>query len=76
MSKPDLYAIDVGLEEAIEDTRRWCARLKHGRLFLVLNVIGGRVAEHRLEADSLTVEDLERLMQEPPKVRAGVSRCR
>ena len=77
MSRPDLFAVDAGLEEALQDARRWCARLTHGRIFLVLEVEAGRVADHELKADAMMTRDLERLMQEKPGatrvlVRTGV----
>lgn len=62
-----LIDVDVGLELAIEALRNHCRHLPHGLLRLELERDGGATVDYRIERDSLTAGDYERLMREPPR---------
>jgi hypothetical protein len=62
---------DPGLEETIGDIRARAGRRRHGRLLVVLDLIEGRVAWHRVEESTMTEEDYERLMRERPWPRGA-----
>jgi len=58
--------LDVDLERAVEDLRRYCARLSCGRVFLTVERYERSTVGYYLRVDALTSEDVERLMREPP----------
>ena len=66
--------VDVMLEAAIDELRRHCDRLGHGRIHLWVDVDGRRVTGHELGFDRETSEDIDRVMREPP--RKGGEKCR
>ncbi len=57
---------DPGLEETIGDIRARAGRRRHGRIFIILELIEGRVIRRRVEESGMTQEDYERLMQARP----------
>ena len=70
--KPLRFAnIDAGLDMAINDLRSYCRHLRRGRILLVLDRVDGYTADYRIERDALTSEDLQRIMQEPPRRGGG-----
>ena len=71
--------LELAIQEATDQVRRYCQRLPHGRVDLAMRVTRyNRVTiacEHKVTADSLTGEDIERIMAEKPTKRE-VTRCR
>ena len=57
---------DPGLEETIGDLRARAGRRRHGRIFIVLELLEGRVIRRHVEESSMTREDYDRLMRERP----------
>lgn len=63
--------VDLLLEAAVTNLRRYCGRLGRGRIHLWVDVHDRSVVGHSLECDFETSEDIDRMMREPPrKVRA------
>lgn len=58
---------DPGLEETIGDIRARAGRRRHGRIFIVLELLEGRVIRRHVEESGMTREDYERLMRERPR---------
>lgn len=63
-----------GLEETIGDIRARAGRRRHGRIFIVLELLEGRVIRRHVEDSGMAREDYERLMKERPRPR-GRDRC-
>lgn len=66
-----LCEVDAELEEAIERLRERAKRLKRGRITLEVHRFNGVTVEYRIREDCMTEQEIERVMQEPPKVRRG-----
>jgi hypothetical protein len=62
---------DPCLEEAIGDLRARAARLRDGRILVVLEVRDGQVARRRVEESEMATEDYDRLMRERPWPRGA-----
>lgn len=60
---------DPGLEETIGDIMARARRRRHGRIFLVLELLEGRVVRRRVEESGMTREDYDHLMRERPRMR-------
>lgn len=71
MKPRDLFAVDVGLEEAFDEVRRRARRIPTGRIFVELHRLYGVTVEHRVDEDRQTEQDIERIMQEPPQPPAA-----
>lgn len=61
-----LGEVDVQLELAIEQLRKYARNLPHGRLRLELERDGGSTVDYRIERDTMTDGDYGRLMTQPP----------
>lgn len=66
-----LDEVDVELEEAIGRLRERTRRLKRGRITLEVHRFNGVTVEYRIREDCMTEQEIERVMQEPPKGRRG-----
>lgn len=62
---------DPGLEETIGDIRARAGRRRHGRIFVVLELLEGRVIRRHVEESAMTKEDYDRLMRERPWPRGA-----
>lgn len=62
---------DPGLEETIGDIRARAGRRRHGRIFIVLELLEGRVIRRHVEESGMTREDYDRLMRERPWTRGA-----
>ena len=64
-----LEEVDLELEEAIEQFRRACKRIRHGQVGVKVTKIGNLVVEKHVELDDMTPADVERLMTARPTRR-------
>lgn len=58
---------DLVLDQAVEDLRGYCRRLRHGRVHLVLERERGSTSDYWLAREPLTTRDVERLMARLPR---------
>ncbi len=64
--------VDLELEEAIEQFRRACKRVRHGQGVVRVTKHQDLVIEKHVALDDMTPIDIERLMTARPKRRRGV----
>lgn len=61
-----MRSADLQFDVAVAKARQYCERLKQGRVTLVLHRYDGETVDHEVDADSLTEEEIDRLMREKP----------
>jgi hypothetical protein len=60
------HEVDIELDEALEEVRRWCSHLPHGCVHMTLVRHAGLTVDHDVHGERMCPWEIARVMEERP----------